>query len=197
MKQKHQDERQAQGLTDGWVQVGAIVGTHGVRGDVKVRSFTQDPLTIKSFSALYTGPNGAVCPLTIGKPIKAGFSGRLQDVHTCEAAALFNGTKLFVPRDALHETQEDDEYFLADLIGLGVKTIDGEDLGHIRTVENFGADDLLDIVFASPQKGFGRFAMIPFTKALVPAVDIAAGFVTVDINAWQAMQVEAPEETSV
>ena len=196
MVKQHSDDRRAQGVADGWVQVGAFGGAHGVKGELKLRSFTENPSTIKSFEALHAGPDGAVLTITIGKAIKGGFAARVDGINNREEAQAYNGTELFVPRDVLgDDLDSEDEFFLADLLGLAVHDMDGNDIGLVRTVENFGSDDLLDIILHEPQKGFGRAAMIPFTRQLVPTVDIKNGLVVVDLPAWGALQVEAPEET--
>lgn len=190
------DDRRAQGVADGWVQVGAFGGAHGVKGELKLRAFTEHPSTIKSFEALHAGPDGEILKLTIGKAIKGGFAARVDGIDNREEAQALNGTELFVPRSVLgDELDSEDEFFLADLLGLAVQDTEGTDIGAVRTVENFGSDDLLDIVLHEPIKGFGRAAMIPFTKALVPTVDTKKGLVVVDLLAWGALQVEAPEET--
>jgi len=196
MVKQHDNDRRAQGVADGWVQVGAFGGAHGVKGELKLRAFTEHPSTIKSFEALHAGPDGEVLKLTIGKAIKGGFAARVEGINNREEAQSLNGTELFVPRGVLGEDLDsEDEFFLADLLGLAVQDTVGTDIGLIRTVENFGADDLLDIVLHEPIKGFGRAAMIPFTRQLVPTVDIKNGLVVVDLVAWGALQVEAPEET--
>lgn len=107
--------------------------------------------------------------LTVGRATKGGVVGRAQEVTTREQAEALRGLKLHVPRDSLPEPDED-EFYLADLIGLTVETAAGEVLGIVRAVQDFGAGDLLEI---APAHGAAWY--LPFTKAAVPEVRLAEG----------------------
>jgi 16S rRNA processing protein RimM len=105
--------------------------------------------------------------LTSGRPVKGGLVARAEEVATREQAEALRGLKLFIPRDILPEAEED-EFYVADLVGLDVETPEGEPLGRVRSVHDFGAGDLLEI--APPQ---GATWWLPFTRAAVPEVRLA------------------------
>lgn len=190
------EDRRSQGVEDGWVCVGMFSGAHGVRGDVRLRSFTDDPKAIKNFDAIHKGANGPIVSFKVSKVIKGGFAAQVEGITNREDAQLLNGTQLFVPREAIGETADEDEYFLADLIGLEVVDRDANPVGHIKSVENYGSGDLLEIVMPKAVKGIGRFALVPFLKEWVPVVDIAAGRIVVAFDEWISTQVEVPTDAS-
>jgi 16S rRNA processing protein RimM len=103
------------------------------------------------------------------RPVKGGIVARLKGVDDRNAAEALRGLKLYIPRDALPEPEED-EFYLADLIGLSVETADGQVLGKVKTVQDFGAGDLLEI-----QPKAGASWWLPFTKEAVPEVRLADG----------------------
>ena len=198
MAQSEDDKRQ-QGVDGDWVCVGAFAGKHGVRGFVKLRPFTADPVAVFDFDALHLGPAGETVSPQLKNQIKGGFAVQLDGVKTPEAAQALNGQQLFVPRTALDaqagQADDDDSYFLADLIGLQAVSIEGSPLGHIRSVENFGAEDLLEVELKEAVKGLGRFVFVPFRQALVPLVDIAADSITIDMDGWLALQQSTEKAT--
>lgn len=175
------------GVENGWVCVGAFGAPHGVRGDVRLKSFTDSPDAIFTYGALHQGAGGVVVSLKKLRATKDGFVVRVLGVTSPEEATKLKSQKLYVPRDAF-ATVDEDEYYLADLIGLKVQDADGQPLGVVHAIENFGADDLIEMKLNEPQKGFGRFVFIPFTRALVPEVKIEAGFITVDFQQWKDTQ---------
>ena len=182
------DERAQQGIENDWVCVGVFGGPHGVRGDIRLKSFAGEPEAIFSFPNVCIGASGKSVSLKKVREVKDSFVARVKDVTSPEDAALLKGKRLFVERSSLAEPEED-EFYLADLIALDVLDENGGKLGFIRAVENFGSEDLLEVVLDAPVKGLGRFAFIPFRKALVPTVDIAGGHVTVAWQDWLATQV--------
>ncbi len=186
------DDKRQQGVDGNWICVGAFAGKHGVRGHIKLRTFTDDPLAIFDFQQVHLGADGKAIQLKKKNQTKNGYTVQLDGVTTPEAAQALNGSKLFVPRSALSEHDENaadgDEYFLADLIGLKVLSLKGDPLGHVRSVENFGAEDLIEINLFDPVKGLGQFVFVPFRVALVPVVGIKAGTISVDMDAWLALQ---------
>ena len=182
------DERRNNGVEDGWVCVGAFAGAHGVRGDVRLKSFTEDPEAIFSFASLHKGPAGAIIALKRLRADKEGFIVRLDNVKNREDAQALKGGKLFVARDAL-TTEDEDEFYLADLIGLDARDEAGAKVGFVRAVENFGPEDLLELVLDKALPGLGRFAFIPFRKVFVPVVDVKAGFVTIAFDDWVSTQI--------
>lgn len=155
------------------VCVAAVAGAFGVRGDVRLKSFTSEPFAIADYSPL-TDENGRSYDLTLGAPVKGGFAARLSGVTTRDAADALRGTRLYVPRDRL-PTLPDDEFYHTDLIGLVVIDTGGAVLGRVQAVLDHGAGDLLEIA------GDGRSPLLlPFTRAAVPTVDLAAGRIVAD-----------------
>lgn len=175
------------GLEGDWVCVGAFGAPHGVRGDLRLKSFTERADAVFAYGALHQGAGGSPVDVKKLRTTKDGFVVRVDGVGSPEEAAKLKSKKLFVPRDVF-AVADDDEYYLADLIGLKVRDLAGQPLGYVYAVENFGADDLIEVKLDSPQKGFGRFVFIPFTRVLVPDVKIADGFVTIDFERWRETQ---------
>lgn len=156
------------------VCVGAIAGSFGVRGEVRLKSFCADPGAIGDYGPL-TAEDGRSFTVTVTRPIKNGFAARLSGVSSKEAADALRGTQLFAPREAL-PTLPDDEYYHADLIGLTVLDTGGAELGTVRAVHNHGATDLLEI----HKPGYKSTVLLPFTLAAVPTVDMATGRIIAD-----------------
>ena len=156
------------------VCLAAIAGAYGVRGEVRLKSFTADPAAVGDYSPL-TDDHGRSYELTLGPPVKGGFSARLSGVSSKEAADALRGTSLYVPRERL-SALPDDEFYHADLIGLEVVDTGGAPLGRVRAVLDHGAGDLLEIAPA----GGPRTILLPFTRATVPTVDLAAGRIVAD-----------------
>lgn len=182
-----QANRDSVGVDGDWICVGAFGAPHGVRGDVRLKSFTDDPNAIFKYGALHRGPNGPTISVKKKRSIKDGFVVQVDGYGSPEQVAELRSQKLYVAREALTEPEED-EFYLADLIGLKAVDTDGKSLGTVHAVENFGADDLIEVRLNEPQKGFGRFVLIPFTLVLVPDVDIAAACITIDFQRWRDTQ---------
>lgn len=147
------------------VLVGEIGRPHGVRGLVKLRSFTADPAAIAAYGPLTDEAGTRRFSLTL---LAEGLA-RIEGVADRDAAQRLTGTRLYVERDRLPPPEEE-EYYLADLIGLAVVTEAGAACGTVRAVEDHGAGTFLIIEDAS-----GRERLLPFTRAAVPVVDLAGG----------------------
>ncbi len=148
------------------ILVGEIGRPHGVRGLVKLRSFTADPAAIASYGPLTDADGGRRFALTL----LADGLARVEGVEDREAAARLTGTGLYADRSNLPPPEED-EFYLADLVGLRAETPEGEALGRVKAVHDFGAGDILEI-----DPGEGRPTIfLPFTHDNVPAVEVAAG----------------------
>jgi 16S rRNA processing protein RimM len=156
------------------VCVGAIAGAFGVNGEVRLKSFCAEPEAIADYAPLFTEDGGRHFDVVLGKPVSNGWSARLSGVKTREAAEALRGTRLFADRAKL-PSLPDDEFYHADLIGLTVLDAGGIALGRVSAVLNHGAGDLLEI--QRPGKGN---ALLPFTRAMVPTVDLAAGRIIAD-----------------
>ncbi|MCC1494282.1 ribosome maturation factor RimM [Cognatishimia sp. F0-27] len=155
--------------------VGAVSGAFGVQGEVRLKSFTADPAAIADYAPLCTEDGARSFDVEITRAIKSGFAARLSGVRTKEEADALRGTRLFSPRDRLPQLP-DDEFYHADLIGLAVVDTGGAPLGTIKAVHNHGSADLLEVIVP----GESRTALLPFTQACVPTVDLAAGRVVAD-----------------
>ncbi len=151
---------------------------HGVRGEVRLKSYTETPLAIADYAPL-KGSDGRDYRLVGARPA-AGASPdmlvvRVDGIRDRNGAEALNGVELSVPRERLPAPGADDEFYHADLIGLAAETTDGATLGTVTAIENHGAGDLLEIAPA----GASAY-LVPFTRAIVPVVDIAAGKIVVD-----------------
>jgi 16S rRNA processing protein RimM len=147
------------------VLVGAITGAHGIRGEVKLKSFTEDPSAIAAYSPLETA-KGARIEIVRVRPQKDGFLAILKGVTDRNAAEALKGTELFVPRARLPEPEED-EVYVHDLIGLPVHLNDGSLLGEIVGVADYGAGDLIDVKI----EGRKDTVLIPFADQYVLEAD--------------------------
>ena len=157
------------------VCVGAIAGSFGVRGEVRLKSFCAEPEDIASYGPLRSEDGTTSWSVTLTRPVKNGFAARLSGVATKEQADALKGTRLYAPRDNLPELP-DDEFYHADLIGLTVLDTGGTELGKVKAVLNHGAGDLLELHV----KGESQPVLLPFTKAAVPTVDLASGRIIAD-----------------
>jgi 16S rRNA processing protein RimM len=155
------------------VCVGQILGAHGVRGLVKLASFTADPAAVAAYGPLTDEQEKRSFDVTLSALQKGHWMARIDGVSTREAAQALTGTKLYVDRAKL-PPPDADEFYHADLIGLRADLSDGSRWGQIAALHNFGAGDILEIALAS-----GGQAMLPFTHAAVPVIDIANGRVVV------------------
>ncbi len=161
-------------MTD-MICVGAIAGSYGVRGELRVKSYCAVPEDIETYTPLWSEDRSKQFALAILRPIKNGFAARITEVTTKEEADALRGIALYVDRDQM-PSLPDDEFYHADLIGLSVYDTGGVLLGTVKTVQNHGADDLLELQLA----GTSETTFLPFTKAAVPTVDLSAGRIVAD-----------------
>lgn len=157
------------------IPVGAIAGAYGVRGELRVKSYCAVPEDIETYTPLWSEDRSQQFALAILRPIKNGFAARIADVATKEDADALRGTILYADRSQL-PSLPDDEFYYADLIGLEVFDTGGVLLGSVKTVNNHGADDLLELKL----NGTSETVFLPFTKAAIPTVDLAAGRIVAD-----------------
>ncbi|NNM75259.1 ribosome maturation factor RimM [Enterovirga aerilata] len=173
------------------VLMGEFGRAHGLKGEVRLKSHTGDPLAIASYGPLRTADGRSVTLRSVRQA--AGdqpdlLVAQVEGVGTREAAEALNRVGLYLPRERLGEPEGEDEYFLADLIGLAVRSEAGETVGTVVAVPNYGGGDLLEI--APPR---GPTILVPFMKDFVPAVDLEGGFVTVAEGALSPGEVAEPE----
>jgi len=157
------------------VLVARIGAAHGVRGDVKLWSFTVDPAAIAAYRPLTDASGTRSFEIETMRAAKDCFVARLKGVNDRNAAEALRNVDLYVERELLPTPDEDDEFYHADLIGLAAVHVDGTPLGTVMAVQNFGAGDLLEI-----QPSMGDSLYVPFTMAVVPTVDLAGGRVVID-----------------
>jgi 16S rRNA processing protein RimM len=173
------DSKAASGL----LLVGKFGGAQGVRGEIRVRSFTQDPLAIAEYHNLLDASGQRRFRILKARPYKDGvLIAQVEGVSDRTAAEALTNLDLYIRRDDLPEPDED-EFYHADLIGLEARLEDGTVYGTVLRVENYGAGDILEI-----QRHGAEEIMLVFSKANVPHVDIAGGFVTINPPA----EIEAP-----
>jgi 16S rRNA processing protein RimM len=176
-------------MPDDRILVGVLGAPHGVRGELRLKSYTQDPLAIVDYSPLEDPSGRRKFVVVAARPVKDDMLVvRLEGVEDRDAAAALTNTRLFVPRDRLPPPDDEDEFYHADLIGLSVETVEGEKIGTIQAVLDFGAGEILEI---RPSDGARAF-MLPFTKDVVPNVDVKNGRMIVTIPA----EVEGNPEVS-
>ena len=157
------------------VLVGRVAGAFGVRGEVRISAYTQDPLALLAYRTLLREDGSAALTLQGGRAVKDAVIARAPEVAGKEAADALRGLRLYVPREALPAPDDADEFYLTDLIGLQALTADGEPFGRVKAVHDFGAGDILEI-----DPGRGRPSrLIPFTRDAVPDVRLAEGRLTV------------------
>ena len=157
------------------VCVARIGAAHGVRGAVKLWTFTEDPLAVTRYGALSTKDDARQFEVAHAREAKGFLVATLKGVTTRNQAERLNGLELYIGRDKLPET-EAGEYYHADLIGLAAVSTTGEPLGSVIAIHNFGAGDILEI--APPS---GATMLLPFSNAVVPTVDVPGGRVLIEL----------------
>jgi 16S rRNA processing protein RimM len=157
------------------VCVGEITAPHGLRGEVRIKPFTEAPEDISAYGEVTDAQAKRSFRFERVRVTKNVVVAALAGVDNRDKAEALRGTKLYVAREQLPEPDEEDSWYLTDLIGLEVRLTDDRVLGQIAAVYDFGAGDLLEIRPA----GGGPSELLPFTHANVPSVDIAGGRVTI------------------
>ena len=155
------------------ILVGAIAGAHGLRGQVRIRSFTADPAGVAAYGPLTDEAGSRRFELAVTGAAKDGVIARIDGIVDRTAAEALRGLRLYVARAAL-PAPEAGEYYRADLIGLRAELADGSPYGRVIDVQNHGAGDLLEI-----ERARGGSEFLLFSDAAVPVVDLAAGRVVV------------------
>ncbi len=152
------------------IRVARIGAAHGVRGEVRLWPFTQNPLAVKEYGPLETEDGARKFEITSLRSGKDFLVARLAGINDRTVAETLTNLDLFVPRKRLPAIEEDDTYYHADLIGLAAVTTDGDVIGRVTAVHNFGAGDIIEI---APANGAAPL-MLTFTEAAVPEVDLQA-----------------------
>lgn len=156
--------------------MGRIGAAHGIKGEVRIQSFTEDPLALASYGPLSTNKPGLTIRILAARTTTNVLVARLEGINDRNAAEKLNGVELYVERALLPDTDDDDDFYHADLIGLKARLADGSEIGEVMAVPNFGAGDLLEI--RDPRSG--DTYLYPFSKAVVPEIRIADGYLLID-----------------
>jgi 16S rRNA processing protein RimM len=160
----------------GRICVAKIGAVHGVRGEVRLFAFTEDPLAVGRYGLLEDEHGARTFKLASLRPGKDHLIARFDGVEDRETAAKLTNVELYVPRERLPEIDEQGSYYHADLVGLRVETPDGRPLGTVLAVRSHGGGDLLEIAPVSR----GESVMLPFVGVFVREVDIAGGKIVAD-----------------
>jgi len=152
---------------EAYVCVGMITAPHGVRGAVRVKSYTVDPDNLVGYGPLFDEKGHVKYKLSPVGHVRDQLIAKIEGVDDRDAAERLRGTKLHVPRTALPETEDDDEFYLADLVGLKAFHIDGSLFGTVRGVADFGAGDVIEVALEEVR---GKVVVLPFTREVVPDV---------------------------
>ncbi|WP_378942290.1 ribosome maturation factor RimM [Paracoccus sp. R86501] len=160
-------------MADDRICVGAIAGAFGVHGEVRLKSFCAEPSDIANYTPLTSEDGKRSFTVSLTRSVTGGIGARVTGIATREEAEALKGMTLWAPRDAL-PSLPDDEFYHADLIGLDVVDTGGQSLGRVRAIYDHGAGDILEII------GGKDILMLPFTKAIVPTVDLAARRIVAD-----------------
>ena len=170
------------------IQMAVIGAAHGIKGELRVKTFTGDPLALGAYGPLYA-KDGRAFEIAAIRPANEVVVVRFKGVNDRNAAEALTGTELFVDRSALPDDGAEDEFYHADLVGLAVRDETGTAIGKVAAVQNFGGGDLLELTLGG-RKG----VLIPFTQAAVPEVSIAGGFVRIDTIAAGLVDDEDEED---
>jgi 16S rRNA processing protein RimM len=153
--------------------IGVVVGAHGVRGAVRIKPFTEDPADLTAYGPLTTETGQKWRLKGASVDGKGVVTAKIDGVEDRTQADALKGAKLYIERGALPEAEED-EFYIADLIGLAAESLTGEKLGMVKAVFDFGAGEIVEVA------GEQGSILVPFTKAAVPVVDIKAKRVVID-----------------
>ena len=158
------------------VCVAKIGAAHGLRGEVRLQVFTEDPDAVIDYGELTNEDGTRKFRVSSLRPAKGHFVAKFEGVNDRNASELLTNIELFVRREKLPEIEEDATYYYADLIGLAVEDKSGKSFGVVVAVRNFGAGDLLEI----SEKPNGPSTLVPFIEQFVPEVDLKTGRVVID-----------------
>ena len=159
------------------ILLGQIGAAHGIKGAVRITSHTQDPAAIGSYGPLDTDRAGLTITISKLRLHKNVVVAHLKGINDRTAAEALNGVGLFIDRDRLPETDDEEDFYHTDLIGLEARLVSGQIIGQVSAIPNFGAGDLIEI--RDPNSG--DTFLYPFTKAVVPTIHIDQGFLIIEV----------------
>jgi 16S rRNA processing protein RimM len=157
--------------------MGRIGAAHGIKGEVRITSFTEEPLALLGYGPLTTNKPGLVIEIETARATTNVLVARIKGVGDRTAAEKLNGVELFVDRDKLPPPTDADDFYHADLIGLDARLSDGSVIGQVTAIPNFGASDLIEVRDARSGDTF----LYPFTKTVVPEIRITEGFLVIEV----------------
>lgn len=161
--------------TSARILMGKIGAAHGIKGEVRITSHTQDPEAIASYGPLDTDRPGLTITIEAARLNKTVLVARIKGIKDRNAAEALNGVSLFVDRERLPDTEDEDDFYHADLIGLDARLDTGVSIGKVLALHNYGAGDLIEIADTRSGDTF----LYPFTKAVVPTIRVAEGFLVI------------------
>jgi 16S rRNA processing protein RimM len=160
---------------DPLVCVAVVAAAHGVRGALRLRCFTERPESVAAYGPVYDKAGNRLFELRLIGQARDGVIAKAEGIGDRTEAERWRGVELYVPRAALPEPEDEDEFYIDDLRGLAVERQDGTRIGRVVGLDNFGAGDVIEVALEG-----GGSATLPFTRAVVPVVDVAGGRVVVE-----------------
>lgn len=169
--------------------MGRIGAAHGIKGEVRIQSFTEDPMALAGYGPLATNRPGLTVTITAARANGSMLVARLEGIGDRNAAEQLNGVELYVDRALLPQPDDEDEFYHADLIGLRAQLQDGTTLGEVVALPNFGAGDLIEI--RDPRSGDSY--LYPFTRQVVPEIHLVQGYLVIEVPLDAEPGEEEPE----
>lgn len=156
------------------VQLGQIGAAHGIKGEVRIKSFTHAPLDITTYGTLQTNRSGLEIIITGSRLSKGLVIASLQGIADRTQAEALNGTELFTAAQNLDQLDDEDEYYHADLIGLEARDANGKQIGTLIAIDNYGAGDVLELKLTN-----GKTELLEFSKQNAPEINLAQNYLTI------------------
>lgn len=157
------------------ILMGKIGAAHGIKGEVRITTFTEDPEAIAEYGPLDTDRPGLTVTIETARLSKSVLIARLKGIADRTAAEALNGVSLYVERSRLPDPEDEDDFYHADLIGLDARLESGVSIGAVSALLNYGAGDLIEV----RDSRSGDTFLYPFTKAVVPTIRIAEGYLVI------------------
>jgi len=154
--------------------IGVVTGPHGLKGQVKIKSYTAEPKDVAAYGPVTNKGGEQSFEIRIISSSKKGLVAELSGVNDRNAAEAIQGTELYVPRDNLPELEED-EFYYSDLIGLPVEHVDGRAIGIVTMVDNYGAGEVMEVELKD-----GGTEMFLMSRDVVPVIDLEKGRIVVN-----------------
>ena len=158
------------------VLMARIGGPHGIKGEVRVKPFGNDPMSLADYGSLYA-KDGRKFKITRMRPAKSVLVVKFKGINYRDEAEALNGTDLYIDRSMLPDDTENDEFYVTDLIDCQVVDPQGDEIGKVLAVVNFGAGDLIEVL----PTGTGQSIYIEFTQANVPTIELEKNSIVVDM----------------